>query len=157
MNNQDKNISVNDAKSLLDSIDQQKRKTAEVARLPLWLNVTFSILFTWLVSYDYFGVRYETDGAHVFVPFILLFGGLFFWYRWLKKRGMKPKVFALTKVSFFAFLGGMLSAMFFSDILSFLHDNYSPIPAYALMICFACLFGYLSDKYPLSEPVSEGE
>ena len=155
MNEQLDNVTKNDAKALLDSINQQKLETANNAQMPNWFNLFFALLITWFVSFEYFDSLYEINGGWQLVSLFGIFAGLYVWLKILKKRGIKPKVFRLTKINILGFLMGFFTGAFFSDLLIHLGSAYSPLFSYLMMALLAAFIFYLSKKYPLSEAIPE--
>ena len=129
--------------------------TSENAKLPIWINLTLAIIATFLASFEYLEHSYALTSSWEFVALVLLILGLFISQKVLKNRGIKLKLFPATKIGVFCFLLGVLSALFFSDWLSYLHDSYSPFFSYIMMMIFMVFVIYLGNKYPLSESVSK--
>ncbi|MFT4810435.1 MAG: hypothetical protein ACJAWQ_001304 [Paraglaciecola sp.] len=48
MNGINTQVNTQEATLALQLIEQQKMKASNVARMPIWLNVIFSVLVTWL-------------------------------------------------------------------------------------------------------------
>lgn len=155
MNEQIKEISVDDAKSLLASINRQNKITLNTVRVPMWLNVSLSILVTWIFSFDYINHYFELATKWEWIPFFLVLIGSSIWYVVLRKRGMKVKVFALNKLTILVIAFFFLIELFYSDLLWYLHDNYNYYLSFLVMLCFASVVGYLGYKYPLPEAISE--
>lgn len=155
MNEQIDNVTKDDAKALLDSINQQKQETSNNAQMPNWFNLFCAVLITWFVSFEYFDSLYEINGGWQLVSLFGIFAGLYVWLKILKKRGIKPKVFRLTKINIIGFLIGVFTGAFFSDLLIHFGNAYGSWVSYLMMVLLAVFIFYLSKKYPLSESISE--
>lgn len=155
MNEQIDNVTKNDAKALLDSINQQKIETSNNAQMPTWFNLFLSLICTVFVSFEYLDYRFGMPNFGEGILLLLLISSLVGWDKILKKRGINAKIFPFTKIAASGFLLGVFSAIFFSDLLLFLHNNYSQFFSYFMMLFLTAFIYYLGKKYPLSESIPE--
>lgn len=155
MNEQIDNVTKDDAKALLDSINQQKIETSNNAQMPTWFNLFLSSICTVFVSFEYLDYRFGMPNFGEGILFLLLIAGIVGWDRILKKRGINAKILPFTKIAAFGFLLGVFSAMYFSDLLMLLDNNYSQFFSYFMMLFLTAFIYYLGKKYPLSESIPE--
>lgn len=151
-----KPINVDEAKLALDLINKQKSKVSESVRMPVWLNMYFSILFSYVVFFDYLNTFLKMYLSADLVLYVIMIGSLFFWFKSLAKKGIKLKLFPKTKITVLMFCFGAFSAAFCSPIARFLHQQIHPIMSVIFILFIGSLLFYIWHKYPLSEVIPEG-
>jgi len=153
MNGINTQVNTQEAKLALQLIEQQKMKASNVARMPIWLNIIFSVLVTWLVYFEL--INRELILSDIVEPILLLamFSILALWSKHLHGKGLKVKWFPNKKIAYIAFTIGFCLGLFGDEIGVFIYEELSPWGSYMAPLTTAMLLVYFGHRLPLSEAV----
>jgi len=148
-------VNTQEAKLALRLIEQQKMKTSNVARMPIWLNVVFSTLASWIVFFEL--VNLELVLSDLVEPILLLglISILVLWSKHLEKKGLKVKWFPNKKITYIAVAIGFCLGVFGDEMAMYIYENFSPWGSYMAPLTTAILLVYFGHRFPLSQAVSE--
>jgi hypothetical protein len=154
MNGSNTQINTQEAKLALLLIEKQKMKASNMARMPIWLNVIFSVLVTWLIYFEL--INRELKLSDLILPILLLgvFSILGLWSKHLKEKGLKVKWFPNKKITYFAFIIGVCLGMFGDEIGMYIYEELSPWGSYIVPLTTTILLVYFGHRFPLSEVVT---
>lgn len=146
---------VQEAKSALRLIEQQKARASSIARMPLWLNITLCTLMTWFVYFEL--INRKLMLSEVFEHFIAIsvIVLLVIWSRYLNKKGLKVKWFPSKPISYFALAVGLLFGFFSDNIANYSYEALAPWGVYVVPVVTGIVFVYLGHRFPLSQAVSK--
>ena len=153
MNGINTQVNTQEVKLALQLIEQQKMKASNVARMPIWLNVIFSVLVTWLVHFEL--INRELILSDVVEPILLLamFSILALWSKHLQGEGLKVKWFPNKKIAYIAFTIGFCLGLFGDEIGVYIYEELSPLVSYIAPLTTTMLLVYFGHRFPLSEAV----
>lgn len=154
MNTSNTQVNPQEAKLALLLIEKQKMKASNMARMPIWLNVIFSVLVTWLVYFEL--INRELRLSDLTLPILLLgvFSILGLWSKHLEGKGLKVKWFPNKKISYVAFTIGVCLGIFGDEIGIYISEELSPWGLYMAPLTTTILLVYFGNRFPLSEVVS---
>jgi hypothetical protein len=147
-------VDIQKARLALKVIEQQKRKTSDLARMPIWLNLIFSLVATWFIYFDLIGRMFKVDDILEPILFLTFFGGWGLWYLYLKTKGIKIQIFPNNKVTYLAAFIGLCFGVFSDEIQLFLYNVTYPLGFYGVPLLTVVLFIYAGHRFPLSQVVS---
>ena len=153
MNGINTQVNTQEVKLALQLIEQQKMKASNVARMPIWLNIIFSVLVTWLVYFEL--INRELILSDIVEPILLLamFSILALWSKHLHGKGLKVKWFPNKKIAYIAFTIGFCLGLFGDEIGVYIYEELSPLVSYIAPLTTTMLLVYFGHRFPLSEAV----
>jgi hypothetical protein len=155
MNGSNTQVNSQEAKLALQLIEQQKMKASSVARMPIWLNVIFSVLVTWLVYFELINRVLILSDVFELIFVLAIFSILGLWSKHLEAKGLKVKWFPNKKITYSAFTLGVFLGMFGDEIGMYIYVELSPWGGYMAPLMTMILLVYFGHRFPLSEAIYE--
>ena len=148
-------MTVQQAKLALHLIEQQKAKASFIARMPLWLNITFCTLVTWFVYFELINRKLMLSEVFEYFIAISALALVAIWSRYLKKKGLKVKWLPNKAISYFICAVGLLFGFFSDNIANYSYEVLAPWGVYVVPVVTGIVFVYLGNRFPLSQGVSK--
>jgi hypothetical protein len=148
MQNNDKNISIAEAKSTLESLAKVEKDTNVSLRAPLWLNFIISGSYG-MGIFSWASTRHENQWMlGVIISAVVFFMAVAFYLYSHRLLGVKPKLVPKSKSEF---LFGLLIAIFFGAVITLTREfSESGIwwASYAGGTITALVLSYMTYRYP---------
>jgi hypothetical protein len=148
MQNNDKNISIAEAKSTLESLAKVEKDTNVSLRAPLWLNFIISGSYG-MGIFSWASTRHENQWMlGVIISAVVFFMAVAFYLYSHRLLGVKPKLVPKSKSEF---LFGLLIAIFFGIVVSLTREfSKGDIwwASYAGGVVTALVLSYAMYRYP---------
>lgn len=148
-------MTAQEAKTALHLIEQQKARASAIARMPLWLNITFCTLVTWFVYFELINRKLKLSEVFEYFIVISAIALLVIWSRYLNKKGLKVKWFPNKPISYFMLAVGFLLGFFSDNIAKYSYESLAPWGVYVVPVVTGIVFVYLGHRFPLSQAISK--